>query len=611
MVVTVIADEASRYRTRLIVRPTHSNLNTQELNTRAPRPRWSWPSAVDDTAVEALTAALGVPRSVANLLVRRGYDTVESADRFLQPDLATLIDPFRLQDMEVAVVRVERAIAAGEPIAVYGDYDVDGITATALLVRYLRWRGANASYYIPHRLEEGYGVSLVGIRALAERGIKLVITCDCGVTAVEEVRAARDAGMDVIVSDHHEPGPELPAAIATLNPKRVDSQYPYPNLAAVGVAFKLCEALERSAGRDRDKLRFALDLVALGTVADLVPVTGENRVLIHHGLDVLGRTRNPGLRALLERTELAGQRPSSWQVGFVLAPRINAIGRMDAAERGVALLLTDDQDEADTIADELERINTTRQETDRQLLDEALEILDSSYDPERDRAIVLAGEDWHPGVIGIVASRIVERFHRPTIVISIDDDGMGRGSARSVGGFHLLNALRDCEQHLEAYGGHRHAAGLAIREESVSAFRDAFLDIARERITPEQLVPSLTIDAAVRLDEVDARLYLALARFGPFGPGNPEPVLAVGGVSPRGYPRIVGDNHLKMIVARDGRTLDTIGFNLGHLLEEIDFNRGTMTIACRLRENDFLGRSTLQGRLIDVQPGDAGRPAVG
>jgi single-stranded-DNA-specific exonuclease len=581
------------------------------LNSRAPRPRWNWPSAVDAAAADSLTAALGVPRPVANLLVRRGYDTPEKAERFLQPDLEALIDPFRMRDMEIAVARVEQAIAAGEPIAVYGDYDVDGITATALLVRYLRWRGANASYYIPHRLEEGYGVSLEGMRALVERGVKLVVTCDCGVTAVEEVRAAREAGMDVIVSDHHEPGPELPDAVAILNPKRMDSGYPDPNLAAVGVAFKLCEALERSAGRNRDKLWFALDLVALGTVADLVPVTGENRALIHYGLDVLGRTRNPGLKALLDRTELAGQRPSSWQVGFVLAPRINAIGRMDAAERGVALLLTDEPDEANSIADELERINTTRQETDRQLLDEALKILEESYDPERDRAIVLAGDEWHPGVIGIVASRIVERFHRPTIVISIDRDGMGRGSARSVAGFHLLNALRECEQHLDAYGGHRHAAGLAIRRESISQFRDAFLAVARDQIAPEQLVPSLTIDAAVRLEEVDARLYLALARFGPFGPGNPEPVLAVGGVVPRGYPRIVGDNHLKMIVAADGRTLDTIGFNLGHLLEEMDLNRGTLTIACRLRENDFQGRSTLQGRVIDVQPDTAAPPLPG
>ena len=611
MVVTVIADRRHGTEPGLSSARSHSISPDRILNSRAPRPRWSWPPTVDAAAADSLTAALGVPRPVANLLVRRGYDTPERAERFLQPNLEALIDPFRMRDMEIAVARVEQAIAAGEPIAVYGDYDVDGITATALLVRYLRWRGANASYYIPHRLEEGYGVSLEGMRALVERGVKLVVTCDCGVTAVEEVRAAREAGMDVIVSDHHEPGPELPAAVAILNPKRVDSGYPDLNLAAVGVAFKLCEALERSAGRNRDKLWFALDLVALGTVADLVPVTGENRALIHYGLDVLGRTRNPGLKALLERTELAGQRPSSWQVGFVLAPRINAIGRMDAAERGVALLLTDEPDEANSIADELERINTTRQETDRQLLDEALKILDESYDPERDRAIVLAGDEWHPGVIGIVASRIVERFHRPTIVISIDRDGTGRGSARSVAGFHLLNALRECEQHLDAYGGHRHAAGLAIRRESISRFRDAFLGVARDQIAPEQLVPSLTIDAAVRLEEVDARLYLALARFGPFGPGNPEPVLAIGGVAPRGYPRIVGDNHLKMIVAGDGRTLDTIGFNLGHLLEEMDLNRGTLTIACRLRENDFQGRSTLQGRVIDVQPDTAGDPALG
>ncbi len=565
------------------------------------RPEWIWPGVVDEAASAVLADHLRLPPPVAELLVRRGHDTVERAREFLDPSLDQLHDPMLMSDMDVAVRRIEAAILAGDSIFVHGDYDVDGITATALLVRYLRWRGARVEYYIPHRIEEGYGVSLEGVAALSMRGARLLITCDCGVTAVEEVRAARAAGMDVIVTDHHEPGPELPPAVALLNPKRKGDRYPNPNLAAVGVAYKLCEALEQAAGRDRGTLRHSLDLVALGTIADLVPATGENRVLIRFGLDVLARTRNPGLKALLRRTELAGRAPTAWEVGFVLAPRINAIGRMDAAERGVALLLADDFDEADRLASAFEAINASRQAADRQLLVEALQAVESSYDPERDRAIVLAGENWHPGVIGIVASRVVERFHRPTILIALDGEGRGRGSARSISGFHLLDALTACESHLDAYGGHRHAAGLAIRREQVDGFRIAFEEYARGRLKPEQLIPTLTIDLTLRLGVVDAPFFLALSRFAPYGPGNPEPVLVLDEVAARGYPRIVGENHLKMVVARDGRTLDTIGFNMGHLLGELDFHRGPLTIACRLRENTYMGRSTLQARLIDVR----------
>ncbi|HUF89163.1 MAG TPA: single-stranded-DNA-specific exonuclease RecJ [Gemmatimonadota bacterium] len=568
------------------------------------RPTWTWPAAVDDHASASLARALGVPAPVGELLCRRGFDTVDKARSFLDPSLDELHDPFLMRDMDVAVARLEAAIAAGEKVVVHGDYDVDGITATALLVRYLRWRGASVEYYIPHRVEDGYGLSRDGVATLVEAGAGLLVTCDCGITAVEEVAAARRAGLDVIVTDHHEPGPELPAATALLDPKRADSGYPDLNLAAVGVAFKLCEALELSAGRDRDTLRRGLDLVALGTIADLVPVTGENRVLIRHGLEELGRTRNAGLKALLERTELARSRPSAWQVGFVLAPRINAVGRMDAAVRGVELLLSDDPAEAERIADALEEVNSDRQAADRNLLAEALAQLESLYDPARDRAIVLAGQDWHPGVIGIVASRVVERFHRPTVMIALDGDGRGRGSARSVSGFHLLEALTACAEHLDAFGGHRYAAGLAIRHDRVDAFREAFQGFARERIDPSHLVPTLTIDLELPLQAIDAPLYQALGRFGPYGPGNPEPVVAVREVSARGYPRIVGENHLKMLVAANGRTLDTIGFNLGTLMQELDLNRGPLTIACRLRENTYLGRSAIQGRLIDVLPGN-------
>jgi single-stranded-DNA-specific exonuclease len=372
----------------------------------------------------------------------------------------------------------------------------------------------------------------------------------------------------------------------------------------VGVAFKLCEALEISAGRNRDTLRRGLDLVALGTIADLVPVTGENRVLIRYGLEMLARTRNAGLRALLERTELAGQKPTAWQVGFVLAPRINAVGRMDAAVRGVELLLSDDPAEAERIAGTLEEVNSSRQAADRNLLVEALALIESTYDPVVDRAIVLAGKDWHPGVIGIVASRVVERFHRPTVMIALDADGRGRGSARSVSGFHLLEALTACAAHLDAFGGHRYAAGLAIRDDRVDGFRAAFQGYARERLDARSLLPTLTIDLELTLEAIDTPLYQALGRFGPYGPGNPEPVVALSEVSARGYPRIVGEDHLKMLVARNGATLDTIGFNMGSLMQELDLNRGPLTIACRLRENTYLGRSAIQGRLIDVLPGD-------
>ncbi|HYO45425.1 MAG TPA: single-stranded-DNA-specific exonuclease RecJ [Gemmatimonadota bacterium] len=568
------------------------------------RPTWTWPAPVDEQAAAALAREMGVPAPVGELLLRRGFETAERARAFLDPTLDQLHDPFLMRDMEIAVARVESALAASEKIVVYGDYDVDGITATALLVRYLRWRGATVEYYIPHRVEDGYGLSLDGVSTLVESGARLIITCDCGVTAVAEIAAARRAGLDVIVTDHHEPGSEIPAATAVLDPKLDDSGYPDRNLAAVGVAFKLCEALEISAGRGRETLRNALDLVALGTIADLVPVTGENRVLIRYGLEVLGRTRNAGLKALLERTELAGERPTAWQVGFVLAPRINAVGRMDAAVRGVELLLSENADEAERIADTLEEVNSSRQAADRNLLAEALVLIESTYDPSRDHAIVLAGRDWHPGVIGIVASRIVERFHRPTVMIALDGDGRGRGSARSVSGFHLLEALTACAAHLDAFGGHRYAAGLAIRDDRVDDFRAAFQAYARERLDARSLLPSLTIDLELSLEAIDAPLYLALGRFGPYGPGNPEPVMALSEVSARGYPRIVGEDHLKMLVARNGHTLDTIGFNMGTLMQEMDLNRGPLTIACRLRENSYLGRSTIQGRLIDVLPGD-------
>ncbi|HEX7120018.1 MAG TPA: single-stranded-DNA-specific exonuclease RecJ [Longimicrobiales bacterium] len=556
-------------------------------------------------AVAALHRSLRLPEAICELLASRGFGDEAAAKRFLRPRLDQLHDPFRLAGMDDAVARLETALRRGETILVHGDYDVDGICSATLYTRALRALGGRVEPFVPSRLSDGYDLGPAGIRRAREVGASLILTGDCGILAHAAVADAKAAGIDVIVTDHHTPGATLPPAVAVVNPNRPDCTYPDKGLAGAGVAFKVCRALYAARGEDPDALLYHLDLVALATVADLAPLVGENRAIVRYGLRVLGQTGKPGLRALIRRAGLAagdGAELTAGQVGHVLAPRINAVGRMSEASLGVELLLTESEAEADRIAQTLEEENRRRQAVDRKTLAEALELLERGYDPERDRAVVLAAEGWHPGVIGIVASRVVERIHRPTVLIALDPaGGPSRGSARSIRNFHLYEALDACGEHLERYGGHKAAAGLDILPARVEAFREAFNAVARERLSPDDLVAEVAVDLEIPLQAADERLYHLLRHFGPFGIGNPTPVFVARGVGVAGYPRVVGDGHLKLELAQDGARLGAIGFRMADRMSELDLARQPLDVAFQLQENRWNGRTELQAKLVDLR----------
>jgi len=565
--------------------------------------RWILPNAPDAVAVERLAGELRLPPPLCRLLVQRGYAEPAAAREFLRPHPGQIHPPGLLAGIDDAVERLRRAIGSGETVLVHGDYDVDGICSTALYTRVLRAMGARVVPFVPHRVEDGYDLTDAGIRAAVTAGATLIVTGDCGIVAHDAVERARRAGIDVIVTDHHTPGPTLPDCVAVVNPNRRDCGYPDKGLAGVGVAYKVCCALAEAVGFPAQRLHGYLDLVAVATVADLAPLAGENRALVRWGLLVLAQTPNPGLRALLRSCGLADRSEiTAAQVGYVLAPRINAVGRMGEALRGVDLLLTDDHGEAAEIAALLETENRTRQAVDGQTLTEVMRTLDRVYDPERDRGVVLASDTWHPGVIGIVASRVVERIHRPTVLIALDGSGEGKGSARSISGFHLYEAMRDCAEHLVRFGGHRYAAGCSILRDRVDAFREAFDARARAALTDDHLVPEVRIDLELRLPEAGDELFRMLRHAGPFGMGNPTPVFAARGVGISGYPKVVGQNHLKMVIASGGASLDAIGFGMGERLDDPAFGREPLDVAFKLEENTWNGRSRLQAKLVDLRP---------
>ncbi|MGH7445599.1 MAG: single-stranded-DNA-specific exonuclease RecJ, partial [Longimicrobiales bacterium] len=447
----------------------------------------------------------------------------------------------------------------------------------------------------------GYDFGPAGVRAAAEAGATLVLTGDCGTVAHEPIAAAQSLGIDVLVTDHHTPGATLPPALAVVNPNRADCTYPYEALCGTGVAFKVCQALVRARGADDEPLRWYLDLVAMATIADLVPLTGENRVLVHYGLRLLPQTRNPGLRALLRSTGLDA-RPTiaAGQVSHVLAPRINAVGRMGAAARGVDLLLADDTAAADALATLSETENDTRRAVDRATLDEALTLLARDYDPETDYAVVLAAEGWHPGVIGIVASRVVEHIHRPAVLIALNGSS-GRGSARSIPPFDLYAGIHSCAPLLERYGGHRQAAGLEVRADRIADLRAALNAHARSVLTPQQLVPELACDLELRLDEATSELHAMLRHVGPHGIGNPTPVFVARAVDAGGRMRVVGDGHARLRLRQGDATLDAIGFRLADRVGALDLY-APLDIAFHLQEDHWNGRARLQLRLLDVRP---------
>ena len=566
-------------------------------------PRWVPRAAPPAGCAAALAQALSLPPTVCELLALRGYHDPDIAKRYLKPRLEELHDPFELAGMSAAAERLTRAIRAGEQIFVHGDYDVDGICAATLYTRVLRSLGACVTPFVPHRITDGYDLGEAGVRAAAQTGATLILTGDCGIVAHDAVAAAASAGIDVIVTDHHTPGAALPRAVAVVNPNRSDCPYPEKGLAGAGVAFKVCQAIAPEFGVSLQDLWYYLDLVALATIADLAPLVGENRAMTRYGLKVLKETRNPGLRALLKTSGLAEHDTlAAGQVSHVLAPRINAVGRMDDAARGVKLLLEDDAARALEMAQGLEDENRTRQETDRATLAQALALLEQDFDADKHRAIVLAAKDWHPGVIGIVASRVVEVLHRPTVLIALDETGTrGRGSARSIPAFHLYDGLHACAHHLERFGGHKYAAGLEIRAENIDAFRADLQAYAYERLQPDDLIPELCYDLEVRLPAANAQLHALLRHFGPHGVGNPSPVFIARGVGVNGYPRVVGDGHVKLDLTQDGARLQAIGFRMAARLADIDVTRTHLDVAFQLQLDRWNGNEYLQARLLDIR----------
>jgi single-stranded-DNA-specific exonuclease len=570
------------------------------------RPRWESPPFLEPAVVRRLEAALRLPDTVCAVLAAREVTDPEQAKDFLRPRLDHLHDPEHLADGDAAADRIHGAISRGETILVHGDYDVDGICAAALLTRYLRSLGGVVVPFVPHRLEDGYDFGEGGLRRAESVGASLILTADCGTAALTAVDQAQAAGRDVIVTDHHTPGPRPPRSLAFVNPRRLDCGYPNKDLCGTAVAFKLCELVRRRFGADAEDLRGFLDLVALATVADLVPLRGENRALVRIGLRYLARTKVTGLARLLHTLKVDPGSVTAGQLGFVVAPRINAAGRLGDAEDALRLLLSEDSVESRALAERLDDMNRERRDEDRRTLDQALELLASDFQPERDFGVVLASDGWHPGVIGIVASRVVERIHRPVVLVALNGD-TGRGSARSVPGFHLYDALAACSAHLNRFGGHKQAAGLDLDRQRVPELRSCFNREARSRLEGAELGPVLRPDVELDLMKADLELVHWLHYLSPHGIGNARPLFLVRRVRVE-RPRALKDLHLKVTLRREGASLDAIGFGMVESHPPGSLTQEAYDVVLRLERNEWRGAASVQGRLVDLRPASEGSP---
>jgi single-stranded-DNA-specific exonuclease len=563
--------------------------------------KWVLDYDYNEKLVDEIAKELAVPPIMARILLNRQIDSFEKARDFFRPDLENLHDPYLLNGMDKAVDRLHHALHTGEKILIYGDYDVDGVSAAALVYLVLsKMVGPKVSYYIPDRMMEGYGLSTNSIQDVAKNGISLIVTVDCGVTAVEEISLAKELGMDTIVCDHHQPSENMPPAVAVIDPKLPNSEYPFQELAGVGVAFKLLQALYRKLDIPDTELDEFLDLVAIGSCADIVPLVDENRILVRHGLDKINSNPRYGVRALLESSGLGNREITAGLIVFILAPRINAVGRLGDARRAVQLFTSQTLQQARMFARELEKENRLRRDIDEITYKEALDIVNTQLDVENDKAFVIHKQGWHPGVIGIVASRIVEKYYRPTIMITVVD-GIGKGSARSISNFNIYQAIKDCSHLLSGFGGHKYAAGLTIEESKIPEFRECFKEAAAKQVQPEDLVPHLRIDGEISLNEFTPRFIRLLKLLGPFGPMNMRPVFMSKNLKVVGTPCIVGQNHLKLKVEQEGIVFDVIGFNMGDHLDRLEANDGIVDCAYVVEENQWNGRTQIQLRLKDIR----------
>ncbi|UII77741.1 single-stranded-DNA-specific exonuclease RecJ [Flagellimonas sp. HMM57] len=560
--------------------------------------RWTIKPKPTQEDIDQLSKDLKVDGLVAQLLLQRGISTYDEAKSFFRPQLSHLHNPFLMEDMDKAVARIESAIADNENILIYGDYDVDGTTSVALLSSYLLEQYPNVATYIPDRYTEGYGVSLQGIDFASDNDFTLIIALDCGVKAIEQVAYAKDKGIDFIICDHHRPGNMLPDAIAILDPKREDCGYPYKELCGCGVGFKLIQALTLKNGGNIDELIPYLDLVATAIGADIVPITGENRVLAYYGLQVINSNPRIGFKAIIN--QIKKKSLTITDVVFIIAPRINAAGRMEHGQHAVNLLVETDLNSAEKFAAAIEAFNSDRRNLDQQITEEALVQIQENKEENRFTSVVY-DENWHKGVIGIVASRLTETYYRPTLVFTKSGEKLA-ASARSVKGFDVYNALEGCSDCLEQFGGHKYAAGLTLLENQYETFKAQFEKVVSESIDSSLLERELTIDAKIELHQIDDKLMRIIKQFAPFGPGNMTPVFMAEKVQDAGYAKGIGEDekHLKISVFQNGSPkFGAIGFNLGNKLERVK-NENQFAIAFTLDENEWNGTTTLQLKLKDV-----------
>lgn len=561
--------------------------------------RWTLKPKPEPQQIEQLAKALKVDGLVAQLLVQRGITTYAEAKKFFRPELTDLHDPFLMKDMDLAVARIEKAIAAGENILIYGDYDVDGTTSVALVSSYLLTYYPNIATYIPDRYDEGYGVSFKGIDFAQDNGFSLIIALDCGIKAIDKVDYAKGKGIDFIICDHHRPGSQLPNAIAILDAKRDDCSYPYDELCGCGVGFKLIQALGSRRGETIDDLVYYLDLVATAIGADIVPITGENRILAFYGLKVINEQPRIGFKAIIN--QIKKKELTITDVVFVMAPRINAAGRMKHGQHAVNLLVADHLDAAERFAKEIEQFNFDRRNLDQEITVEALAQIAENKEENRCTSVVYK-DTWHKGVIGIVASRLIETFYRPTLVFTKSGDRLA-ASARSVKGFDVYNALQECSDCIEQFGGHKYAAGLTLLPEQYLPFKEKFEKVVTETIEPYLLTPEITVDAMITLKDITPKLLRIIQQFAPFGPGNMTPVFMAEGLCDTGYAKGVGEDgkHLKCRVAQNGsQPYGAIGFGMGDKLPVVRHGRNFSAVFS-IEENEWNGNVSLQLKLKDIK----------
>lgn len=541
---------------------------------------------------------------IARVLANRGIKSVTGSKEFFNPKLNQLYNPYKMQDMDIATDRIITNIRSKNPILIYGDYDVDGTTGASMLYLALTELGAKVIPYIPNREKEGYGLSKVGIDKAKELGINLIVTCDCGINAFKPIKYADSLKIDVIITDHHIPDENLPEAYAILNPRRTDCDYPFKDLCGGGVGFKLTCALSEKMDQPEDLMHKYLDLVTLGTCADMVIIKDENRIIVKHGLKLLSNGSKPGITALLKLVGLENKSISVGQLVFGVAPKINAAGRLGDANRSVELLTTTDKQRAKSLANELMRENHKRQIIQQEVVDAAFNMIHANIDLNNERAIVLAGKEWHPGVIGIVASKVKEEFHRPTVIISYDKNGVGKGSARSISGLDLYNALAASSKYLVDFGGHAMAAGLTVKEKSFDKFKKEFTKYVNNTINDEQLIPSIKLEGILKLKDIDSRFIDFLDKLAPYGPGNMRPSFASKRVEIVDNPRVVGNgDHIVFKVRQNQKVVSAIGFNMSEHYEKL-IKGLPIDLTYVVEVNEWQGRELVQLNVRDIKMSD-------